>query len=96
MFPHANVSFGPIAEYISECLALKWADVDWPNRRLLVERGIVCQEVDDLKTPESRKKLVIDRELLAALQAWKQSGQFSAPEDWMFASPVAWALSLVL
>jgi len=40
---------------ISECLALKWSDVDWINSRLTVERGIVCQHVDDVKTEESRK-----------------------------------------
>jgi len=34
---------------ISECLALKWSDVDWLNSKLLVERGIVCQRVDDVK-----------------------------------------------
>jgi integrase len=28
---------------ISECLALRWSDVDWLNGKLLVERGIVCQ-----------------------------------------------------
>lgn len=72
---------------ISECLALKWADVDWLNHKLLVERAIVAQQVDDVKTAESRKKLVIDRELLSALQAWKQRTQFSRNEDWLFASP---------
>jgi integrase len=70
---------------ISECLALKWSDVDWLNSKLRVERGIVCQNVDDVKSEESRKQLTIDRELLAALKAWKQAAQFS--EDWMFASP---------
>ena len=35
---------------ISECLALKWSDVDWFNGTLNVERGIVCQNVDDVKT----------------------------------------------
>src|SRR5215472_14725610 len=49
---------------ISECLALKWSDVDWLNGKLLVERGIVAQQVDDGKTAESGKELVIDRELL--------------------------------
>ena len=73
---------------ISECLALKWSDVDWLNGKLLVERGIVCQQVDDVKTPESRKQLVIDGDLLAALKTWKQAAQFSALDDWMFASPV--------
>lgn len=73
---------------ISEALALKWADVDWLNRRLRVERGIVCQNVDDVKTTESRRPLYIDSELLEILKLWKQTTQFSNPEDWMFASPV--------
>jgi integrase len=73
---------------ISECLALKWSDVDWINGKLTVERGIVCQQVDDVKTAESRKKLSINRELLESLKACKQATQFSTAEDWMFASPV--------
>jgi integrase len=73
---------------ISEALALRWADVDWLQGRLLVERGIVRQQVDDTKTSESRKQLVVAGELLAALQVWRQTTEFSAPEDWMFASPV--------
>ena len=73
---------------ISECLGLKWSDVDWIDGKLTVERGIVCQQVDDVKTAESRKKLSINRELLDALGTCKQATQFSATEDWMFASPV--------
>ena len=73
---------------ISECLALKWSDVDWLNGKLLVERGIVCQNVDDVKTDESRKQMVIAGAIVTALQSWKQTTQFSAPEDWIFASPV--------
>jgi integrase len=71
---------------ISECLALKWSDVDWLTGKLLVERGIVAQQVDDVKTSESRKRMVIADELLTALKTWKQAAQFSAPDDWMFAS----------
>lgn len=73
---------------ISECLALKWSDVDWINGKLTVERGIVCQQVDDVKTTESRKQMSIDAGMLAVLGAWKQTTQFSAQEDWLFASPV--------
>jgi len=73
---------------ISECLGLKWSDVDWINSKVTVERGIVCQQVDDVKTAESRKQLVVSPELMHALKAWKQTAQFSALEDWMFASPV--------
>jgi integrase len=73
---------------ISECLALKWRDVDWMNGRLSIERGIVMQHVDDTKTDESEREMTIDVELLAILTAWKQASQFSGPEDWMFASPM--------
>ena len=54
---------------ISECLALKWSDVDWLDGKLIVERGIVCQNVDDVKTSESRKQMVIAGEIVAALQS---------------------------
>ena len=73
---------------ISECLALKWADVDWLESKLSVERGIVRQRVDDVKTFESRKRLSIDISLLDVLKTSKQTTEFSAPGDWMFASPV--------
>jgi integrase len=59
-----------------------------PNGKLRVERGIVCQQVDDVKTTEFRRQMAIDSELLEALKTWKQTTQFSAPDDWMFASPV--------
>ena len=44
---------------ISEALALRWSDVDWLEGKLKVERGIVCQQVDDVKTSESRRSLHI-------------------------------------
>jgi len=72
---------------ISECLALKWDDVNWLDGKLRVERGIVGQQVDDVKTTESRRDLTIDRELLDALKSWKQHSQFSECTDWIFASP---------
>jgi integrase len=73
---------------ISEALALKWGDVDWLNGRLRVERGIVRQIVDDVKTINSERTLHIDTEMLNALKAWRQETQFSEPQDWVFASPV--------
>jgi integrase len=73
---------------ISECLALKWCDVDWLDGKLRIERGIVRQHVDDVKTIYSQKRMSMDGELLAILKAWKQTTQFSADGDWLFASPV--------
>ena len=68
--------------------ALKWRDVDWLSAKLNIERGIVKQIVDDVKTDSSRKSLAVDRELLEVLKVWKQTTQFSTDEDWIFASPL--------
>jgi integrase len=72
---------------ISECLALKWSDVDWVNAKLRVERAIVRQQVDDVKTIYSGKLMSIDPEMLEVLKAWIRNTPFSSDEDWMFASP---------
>jgi len=73
---------------ISEALALRWSDVDWLSAKLNVQRGIVHQVVDDVKTPESNRAMHIDAAMLEELKNWKQLTQFSTPEDWVFASPV--------
>jgi len=73
---------------ISECLALRWSDVDWLNGLLRVERGIVEQNVDDVKTKESRKALSVAPELLERLKMWKQTTEFAGDCDWIFASPL--------
>lgn len=72
---------------ISECLALKWSDVDWLNGQLSIERGIVRQRVGDAKTLYSERRMSVDGTMLEVLKLWKQATQFSANEDWMFASP---------
>jgi integrase len=73
---------------ISEALALKWADVDWLDSKLRIERGIVEQNVDDVKTDGSRKVLKVESELLEHLKLRKQITQFPSHGDWIFASPV--------
>lgn len=73
---------------ISEALALQWRDIDWLSSRLSVKRGIVCQIVDDVKTPESQRALYIDNNMLGVLKNWRQTSEFPGLEDWVFASPV--------
>ena len=73
---------------VSELLAIKWADVDWLNGKLSIERAIVMQNVDEVKTVASRKQMTIAPELLEVLKQWKQTTQFPQESDWMFASPV--------
>jgi hypothetical protein len=71
-----------LQELFSEVLALIL------NKRLNVERGILHQVIDDVKTPESQRSMYMDRDMLEMLKRWKQTTQFSAPDDWIFASPV--------
>jgi integrase len=78
------VSFGL---RISELLGLKWQDVDWLGKTIRIERGVVKQIVDDVKTNCSARTMCCADELLEVLKVWKQTTQFSAPEDWIFASP---------
>lgn len=73
---------------ISECLVLKWSDVDWLNAKLTVERGIVRQVVGDLKTEYSGRAMSIDTAMLAVLKTWRQETQFAGDGDWGFASPL--------
>jgi integrase len=72
---------------ISEALALRWADLDWLNGTLSVQRGIVRQRIDDVKTETSHKAITVTETMLVALKTWGQTTQFSAQEDWIFASP---------
>jgi len=56
---------------ISECLALQWSDLDRLNSKLRIERGIVEQNVDDVKTDGSRRSLTVANELMQRLELWK-------------------------
>lgn len=73
---------------VSELLALRWSDVDWLNQTITIERRIVAQKVDEVKTAGSRRTMPLDTHLLEVLKQWKQTTKFSADGDWIFASPV--------
>jgi integrase len=73
---------------ISECLGLKWSDIDWLNSRLTVERGIVRQVEGEVKTEGSAGAMAIDPAMLSVFRSWRQATQFADATDWIFASPV--------
>lgn len=74
---------------ISECMALKWSDVDWLQKTLAVERGIVSGRVGEVKTDGSRRKMAIATEMLGVLSTWHRTTEFSGADDWIFASPAS-------
>jgi integrase len=73
---------------ISEALALRWADVDWLESTLCVQRGIVEQVVADVKTEGSARTFSLTSEMLERLKSCKQRSDFAGAENWIFASPI--------
>jgi integrase len=73
---------------VSEALALRWSDVDWLGSRLTVERGIVNQNVDDVKTDGSKRTFDLAPEMLERFKTGKLQTSFGEPSDWIFASPI--------
>lgn len=73
---------------VSELLALRWRDVDYSAKTVTIERRIVAQKVDAVKTAGSRRTMPLDSDLLEVLKRWKKMTNFSADGDWIFASPI--------
>lgn len=71
----------------SEIVGLKWKDIDWLNGELRLQRAVVKQIEDEVKTVHSSKPLALDVRILDLLKAHKQNSTFTDPEDWVFASP---------
>lgn len=71
----------------SELMGLKWSDFDWINGTVLVQRGVVANRTDAVKTKYSKKQLPLDPALVAMLQGWRRLSEFNRDEDWVWASP---------
>jgi integrase len=71
----------------SEIVRLKWQNIDWLNGELRLQRAVVKQIEDEVKTVHSSKPLALDPRILDVLKQHKQSSIFTAPGDWVFASP---------
>ena len=72
---------------VSEILGLQWGDVDLEEALIHLRRGIVDQEISELKTAGSKRPLPIPQVLVEALGAWMKQTSFSQTQDWVFASP---------
>jgi integrase len=71
----------------SELVGLKWQDIDWLNGELRLQRAVVKQIEDEVKTVHSSKPLALDTRILDLLKQHKQNSVFTDPDDWVFASP---------
>ena len=71
----------------SELFALRWRDVFWDERMLLVRRAIVAGVPSDVKTKYSNAGMPLDPALAEVLRKWQRKTRFQNPKDWVFASP---------
>ncbi|HWY69218.1 MAG TPA: site-specific integrase [Terriglobales bacterium] len=71
----------------SELVGLKWQDINWINGELRLQRAVVKQVEDEVKTVHSSKPLALDPRILDLLKQHRQNSIFTEPEDWIFASP---------
>ena len=79
----------------SELAGLKWSDFDWLNQEVLVQRSVIANRVDAVKTKRSKARLPLDPALIEVLQNWRSLSDFKAKEDRVWASPwVAGAMPL--
>ena len=71
----------------SEISGLKWSDFNWANRQVLIQRSVIANREDAVKTKKSKARLPLDPALIAVLEDWRAISEFKADSDWVWASP---------
>lgn len=71
----------------SEGFGLQWQDLDFEQRKVSFRRGFVNGRITALKTEASQTDLSLPEDVVESLLAWRSGALYTAPEDWVFASP---------
>jgi integrase len=87
--PYRTMVFVAVATglRVSELMALQWRDFVFEAGEINLSRGIVRQNVGQMKTEASRKPLPLVPALAAVLMNWRALCPYNQPSDWVFASP---------
>ena len=75
----------------SEGFGLKWQDLDLDRCVVTFCQGFVSGGISKLKTEASRTEISLPEAARDSLVAWKKLTPYTAPEDWVFASPATHA-----
>lgn len=71
----------------SELAGLKWSDFDWNKQEVMIQRSVIANRVEAVKTKRSKSRLPLDPALVSLLQAWRVLTEFKDESDWVWASP---------
>jgi integrase len=71
----------------SESLALKWEDIDFPNKQMTIRRSIWQQRINEnCKTAKAKKPVPLHALQIAVLTEWRRVSRYDQDSDWIFAS----------
>lgn len=70
-----------------EGVGLRWQDLDLDRDVMTFRQGFVSGRITPMKTKSSRAEMAIPADVKEALLEWKKRTPYSAPENWVFASP---------
>jgi integrase len=73
---------------VSEAFGTKWQDYDFTALTVRIERGFVKGHLGRLKTEASKRLMPLDPFVAEDLLAWRAAAEYSADEDFVFASSV--------
>ncbi len=62
----------------SEIAGLPWLDFDWSNQEVFIQRSVIANRVDAVKTRRSKARLPLNPALITALQSWLRLSEFDA------------------
>jgi integrase len=71
----------------SELAGLRWSDFDWGKQEVMIQRSVIANRIDAVKTKRSKSRLPLDPALIALLREWRAITEFKAESDWVWASP---------
>lgn len=78
---------GWLGPRISEAFGLTWRDLDLSLGVVTFRQGFVQGRITPLKTEASRTNLPLPADVLELLLQWRSTSSYTAPDDWVFASP---------
>jgi integrase len=71
---------------ISECLGLRWADVDYASQQISVRRAWTGGRIGPPKSAASKAPVPLGPVLAGFIREWQQRTPYGQPTDWVFPS----------